>query len=263
MTSGKEREGGVATPDAKFNGLADSYDRARPRYPAELFTRAVELLPDGRVPVVVDAGAGTGIALEGLLPQLPPGAEVHAVDISADMVRVGRSKFPGVDWHIGTAEEYLPGLSGVDLVIAAQAYQWMDRTAYLSAVAAALRPGGVCAVVQNNRHYAGGGFAAAYEDLLEQYSPGYRRTYRAIDVAAELGGHFAHVTRLEHTWAQPMEIAEFITMSTSSTQAQRAIAAVGEVFLKRVRELCDQHATDGRIELPYLSEAFYGIRRDG
>lgn len=252
----------MATPEAKFDGLADSYDRARPRYPAELFLHVVRSLPSGHPPVVVDAGAGTGIALEALLPLLPPDAEVHAVDISEDMIRVGRAKFPTVRWQAGTAEEHLPGLAGADLVMAAQAYQWMDRPAYLRAAAAALRPGGLCAVVQNNRDYGSGGFAAEYEDLLEKYSPGYSRSYRAIDVGAELGAVFGAVEHHTCRWAQPMAVEEFVTMSSSSTQAQRAIAAVGDVFLDHVRELCARYEEDGRVALPYLSEAFHGVRRD-
>ncbi|MGX1759029.1 hypothetical protein ACWIG5_19295 [Streptomyces lydicus] len=107
----------MPTAEAKFNGLADNYDRARPRYTAALFAHAVGLLPDSGPPVVVDVG--------------------------------GRNR---------------------------------DR------------PGGVCAVVQNNRDHEAGGFASEYEDLLEEFSPGYRRDYRAIDVAGSwVSG--------SHTWS--------------------------------------------------------------
>ncbi|MCZ1006148.1 class I SAM-dependent DNA methyltransferase [Streptomyces lydicus] len=249
----------MPTPEAKFNGLADNYDRARPRYPAALFAHAVGLLPDSGPPVVVDAGAGTGIALEALFPLLPKGSAVHAVDLSEDMVRVGREKFPTVHWVVGTAEEYLASLDSAGLVVAAQAYQWMDRPAYVRAAAHSLRGGGVCTVVQNNRDHEAGGFASEYEDLLEEFSPGYRRDYRAIDVAGELGERFAHVERREARWRRSLTVEEFVTMSASSTQAQRALAAVGPEFLNRVRELCARHADGGQVEVPYVSEAFYGV----
>ncbi|MGX1759030.1 hypothetical protein ACWIG5_19300 [Streptomyces lydicus] len=48
-------------------------------------------------------------------------------------------------------------------------------------------------------------------------------------------------------------------MSASSTQAQRAIAAVGPEFLNRMRELCARHVEGGQAEVPYVSEAFYGV----
>ncbi|MER5640092.1 class I SAM-dependent methyltransferase [Kitasatospora sp. NPDC002227] len=245
----------------KFDGLADSYDRTRPRYPAALFSAALALLPTGRPLTVADAGAGTGIALETLLPLLPAGSTVHAVDISADMIRLGREKFPRVHWAQGTAEEHLGRLTGLDLVLAAQAYQWLDRPAYLRAAAAALRPGGFCLIVQNNRDHGRGGFAAAYEDLLEACSPGYTRTYRSIDVAGELATVFGQVARHECRWEQALTVEGLVTMSSSSTQAQRAVTAVGPAFLDQVRELAERHAVDGLVRLPYLSEAFHGAAR--
>lgn len=86
---------------ADFDGLAASYDRARPRYPSGLFSYALELMKPSSPVTVVDAGGGTGIALEALLPLLPEGSEIHGVDLSADMVGIGRSKFPDVRWTIG------------------------------------------------------------------------------------------------------------------------------------------------------------------
>jgi SAM-dependent methyltransferase len=250
----------MPTSDAKFNGLADNYDRARPRYPSPLFAHAVSLLSETPRPTVIDAGAGTGIALEVLLPLLPAAAVVHAIDISDDMIRVGKTKFPGVRWVQGTAEEHLDTLSPADLVVAAQAYQWMDRPAYVAAVSRTLRNGGICMVVQNNRDHQSGGFAADYEDLLEELSPGYSRDYRAIDVAAELSVDFSQVERRECRWRQELGAEEFLTMSSSSTQAQRAVKAVGPVFLDRVRALCERYEADGRVQIPYVSEAFYGMK---
>jgi SAM-dependent methyltransferase len=251
----------MTTASEKFDGPADSYERTRPRYPVELFAHAVELLPTGGPPAVVDAGAGTGIALEALLPLLPEGARVHAVDVSGDMIAVGRAKFPGVTWEKGSAEEYLGGFADLDLVLAAQSYQWMDRPAFLAAAARALRPGGVCLVIQNNRDYRTGGLAGDYEHLLEELSPFYTRSYRTIDVPGELAAHFDDVERREQAWRQPLTVSEFVTMSSSSTQAQRAITAVGAVFLQQVRELARRHERDGKVQLPYITEAFYGRAR--
>ncbi|MBL7491087.1 methyltransferase domain-containing protein [Frankia sp. AgB1.9] len=248
----------MATPTAKFDGLADSYERTRPRYPVELFAHAVGLLPADARPTVVDVGAGTGIALEALLPLLPAGADVHAVDVSGDMIELGRQKFPAVTWAKGNAEQHLATFTGVDLVTAAQSYQWLDRPAFRAAAASALRPGGVCLVIQNNRDLSAGGLAGDYEDLLEELSPFYSRGYRAIDVEGELATTFGEVERAEQAWRQPLTVAEFVTMSSSSTQAQRAIAAVGAQFLHRVRALAARHEKDGHVHVPYITEAFYG-----
>lgn len=248
----------MAIASGTFDGLADSYERTRPRYPVELFRHAVGLLPPDARPLVVDAGAGTGIALEALLPLLPAGADVHAVDVSGDMIELGRTKFPAVTWTKGNAEQHLATFTGVDLVTAAQSYQWMDRPAFRAAAASALRPGGICLVIQNNRDLSAGGLAGDYEDLLEELSPFYSRTYRAIDVEGELATGFDEVERREQTWNQPLTVNEFVAMSSSSTQAQRAITAVGALFLHRVRALAARHEKDGHVQVPYVTEAFYG-----
>ncbi|CAL9280655.1 class I SAM-dependent methyltransferase [Streptomyces sp. enrichment culture] len=252
----------MSTSEAKFDGLANNYDQARPRYPTGLFQHAVGYLPKTGRLTVVDAGAGTGIALEGLLPHLPDDATVHAVDVSTDMIRVGREKFPHVVWHEGTAEGYLASCppSSVDLVVAAQSYQWMDRATYVREATRCLAPAGLCLVIQNNRDHAAGGFAAAYEDLLEELSPGYSRSYRSFDIADELGVAFAEVERRASDWVQTLTVDAFVTMSSSSTQAQRAVAAVGPVFYARLRELCGRYEDGGRLRLPYVSEAFYAVR---
>jgi biotin carboxylase/trans-aconitate methyltransferase len=247
-----------------FDDLAGDYDRFRPRYPRTLLEGVAARVPRRPGLHVVDAGAGTGIALEGLRPLLAPDARCEAVDVSADMVAVGRAKLPEVEWAVGEAEPFLEARDGVDLVVAAQAYQWMDRPRFLAAARACLRPGGVLAILQNNRDHRASPFLHAYEDLLEDLSPGYSRRYRDFDVEAELLEAFpapgavveAHRTR----WEQVMPAEAFLGMSRSSTQAQRALAAHGERFLRRLAALVDDHAdADGRVVVPYRSEGFTAV----
>lgn len=242
-----------------FDGLAEAYDTHRPRYPDELFIRLVDAIPS-RTPVVVDAGAGTGIALEGLRKVLRSTASIHAIDVSADMVAVGRRKLPDVDWRVGKVEEELKDLHDVDVVMAAQAYQWMDRPLFLRRVFDALVERGVCAIFENNRDHRVG-LAAAYEDLLERRSPGYSRDYRAFDIAAELADVFATVDSDEIGWSRPMTAEEFLEMSRSSTQAQRAIAATDGAFLEEVLDLCQRYAEDEVVQVAYCSHVHIGVKR--
>jgi SAM-dependent methyltransferase len=250
----------MVTPSTKLDGPTERYERTRPRYPVELFAHAVALLPPGGSPTVVDVGAGTGIALEALLPQLPVDASVHAVDVSGEMIGIGREKFPHVAWEQGKAEEYLGRFSNVDLVVSAQSYQWLDRPAFLAAAARALRPGGVCMVVHNTRDLQVGGLAAEYEDLLGEISPFHSRSsaFQPVDVHAELSAHFGEVEQRTRSWRQPLATNAFVAMSSTSTQGQHAIAAAGPLFIREVRALCAKHATDGQVHLPYVTEAFYG-----
>jgi SAM-dependent methyltransferase len=240
----------------KFDDLAEDYDRYRPRYPAALLGRLAAALPAVPAPRVIDAGTGTGIALEGLLPRLPADAGVDAIDVSAEMVAHGRTKFPTVDWHVGAAEPFIERAGEVALIVAAQSYQWMDRPRFLAAARRSIVPGGRVAILQNNRDFARSPFLDAYESLLEELSPGYTRNYRAFDVAAELRAGLGAAEVARACWEQAITRDQFAGMTRSSTQVQRALAAHGDVFGERLDELVDAHG--GEVVVAYTSELFLG-----
>lgn len=244
-------------PDA-FEGLAEIYDRARPRYPRSLIEKSIAILDEGNPWSIVDAGAGTGIALETLLPLIPQQSRVCACDLSADMIALGKQKFPGVTWKLSAAESFLEQCRNLNLVTAAQSYQWMDRPRFLVAVGRALRSDGMLLIIQNNRVHDCPGFESAYEDLLEECSPGYSRWYRHYDVSMELKAYFSHVDESAVNWSHAMSVDEFIIMSQSSTQAQRAMRKIGPVFIERVRALAEENAIAGTVEVRYRAEAFTG-----
>ncbi|WP_438484868.1 class I SAM-dependent methyltransferase [Streptomyces sp. S186] len=250
----------MAYQEKKFDGLSDDYDRYRPRYPAELLREIARKAPDRDRLHVVDAGAGTGIALEGLVPLLGPDCRYEAVDVSSDMVAKGRAKFPEVAWSQGPAEPFLEKAGDVDLIVAAQSFQWMDRPRFLHAAQHCLNPEGVVAIIQNNRNYGASSFLDAYESLLEEVSPGYSRHYRDFDFKAELTEVFGpqegviEVTTAD--WEMPMPRTAFVGMAKSSTQVQRGISTHGDVVVERIAELVDRFSEGDTLSIPYRSELF-------
>lgn len=248
----------------KFDGLSDGYDRFRPRYPAALMREIVSRLPGRDDLHVIDAGAGTGVELEGLIPLLGRKCRYEAVDLSTDMVATGRAKFPHVQWHVAAAEPFLEQSVDADLIIAAQSLQWMDRPRYLAAAKRCLNPSGVVAIIQNNRKVEESRFLYQYEALLEELSPGYSRSYRTFDYAAELAAvfpaHEASVQVLTHDWSRTMSPQEFIGLAASSTQVQRAIAEVGRTFEDRLSELLGSFAVKDSLTIPYGTELIMAQR---
>ncbi|MFT4148405.1 MAG: class I SAM-dependent methyltransferase [Micrococcaceae bacterium] len=246
--------------DAKFDGLAEYYDNSRPRYPQELFQ---EIFKEINLPFpwkVLDVGSGTGIVLEAIVPLLSSDSSIEACDISEDMVSIGRKKFPEAKWHVGRVEEYLQRHSDYALIVAGQSYQWLSRKDFLTKAKKALIHQGCLIIIQNNRNYNAGGFAEEYETLLETYSPGYSRHYRDIDVEEELKEYFPKVIAKDAKWVREMSAKDFLTMSFSSTQAQRAIESNENDFKHNLDELIKRYSTKNQLNLPYKTELFLAAK---
>ncbi|WP_375635862.1 MULTISPECIES: class I SAM-dependent methyltransferase [unclassified Bartonella] len=250
----------VQRQSEKFDGLANDYDRYRPRYPLTLFKTMLHPFKNKKHLSIVDVGAGTGIALEGIVKFLGNEHQYHAIDVSADMIKKGRRKFPTVQWYQGRAEDLLPQIGEVDFVIAAQAFQWTDRPKLLCSVSDQLRVNGVMAVIQNNRDFKHSEFLEAYETLLEKMSPNYSRYYRNFDFLQEMSDGFGvdpeKIFFHTHNWMMMIPSEAFIGMSRSSTQAQRAIACYGEEYLRQLVALIKKYEVQGNLELLYRSELY-------
>ncbi|GAB2499933.1 trans-aconitate 2-methyltransferase [Corynebacterium atrinae] len=242
-----------------FDGLAEDYDRERPRYPRFAFEWISSECDLGSAATVVDVGAGTGIVLEGLLPLLPADCRVVGIDYSHDMIQVGTRKFPNLEWIQGEAEALLSTLSPVDLITAGQSYQWLDRERFLTEAYAALSTHGGLAIMQNNRDYHSGGFADAYETLLETWSPGYQRDYRKIDIQAELLTTFPTANLKQFHWSQKKTPEQFMGMSASSTQSQAALHTHGAEYTAALEApTAEWSDADGQLTIPYVTEVYLG-----
>ena len=127
-----------------FNRLAADY-RARPGYPAPLVGRLLAIAggPGARV---AELGAGTGALA---LPLARAGARVHAVEPARAMLdALADDDGAGavVPVHAAAEETGLPD-GGSDLVVLADALQWVDPALAGQEAARLLSPGGALAVV--------------------------------------------------------------------------------------------------------------------
>ncbi len=126
-----------------FNRLASAY-RSRPGYPPALVDRLCELAggPGARV---ADLGAGTGHLA---LPLARRGLRVAAVEPARAMLaELARARRPGLDPVHAPAEDTRLAPASFDLVLVADALQWIDPEGGAAEVRRLLAPGGVLAVV--------------------------------------------------------------------------------------------------------------------
>ena len=148
-----------------FERLAEAY-RARPGYPEEVVRRLLALLPSS--PRVVDLGAGTGHLA---VPLARAGAKVVAVEPAAAMLAVCGERSQGLRVALVHAPAEATGLpaSSADLVVLADAAQWVDPEAAGREAHRLLVEEGMAATVEPRP--ADTPFMRALEALLRKANP--------------------------------------------------------------------------------------------
>lgn len=258
-------------PAPDFDRLAGIYQRFRPEYPpallAELRDWVLGASPAGDDVLIVDVGAGTGISTRLLRRSLGDGPRIVGLEPSARMRAEAVENTP-VDMNIeyceGHAERLPLGHRSVRAVVAAQAAHWFERPRFYAECARVLEPGGVVALLYNNRHWEGHPLLEAFERYLERHSPGHTRGYRAFPFERELAeAGFDVPAPIRVRWCRLMTREEFVGMSLSSTKTDAIVQRRGREAVERdLHVLVDQHAgTPGAFEVPYESEAVLGLQR--
>ena len=109
-----------------FGDVADTYDRLRPSYPAELVDDVIAYAGiDGTSEGALEVGSGTGKATI-LFAQR--GVPVHGIEPSAEMAAIARqacAAYDGVEIEQSDFEDYVPGGQRFRLLFSAQAWHWV------------------------------------------------------------------------------------------------------------------------------------------
>ena len=253
-----------------FDKITGYYKSFRPTYPDELVAEiprhlgpAAEQCPR----VAVDVGSGTGISTRQLSAVLGQAWTCIGVEPGRAMRQAAIED--GVDACVqfvdGSAESIPRDDGSVGIVLAAQAAQWFDRSRFYPEAARVLCPGGVIAILQNNRDWESSAFLDDYEALLEENSPGYSRHYRDFDYGHELGeAGFVDVRHVATVWTRPMSTEAFEGMAMSSTKMRAAVEATGEdVMRSRLHGLFARHGCAEEVAVPYKAEVFLGRAAGG
>lgn len=122
-----------------FSGHAGSYARARPRYPAALFSWLATQCEATRV--AWDCATGNGQAALALVDHFE---KVVATDASETQI-ANAEPHPHVSYRVGPAEHSGLPDDSIDLVTVAQALHWFDHERFYVEARRVLKPGGVIA----------------------------------------------------------------------------------------------------------------------
>ncbi len=166
-----------------FNRLAEDY-RARPGYPAVLAERLLALA-GGPGTRVADLGAGTG---QLAIPLARLGARVTAVEPARAMLDVLERDAAGLSVSVVHAAAEATGLPAgtFDLVLLADAAQWVNPERAGREVARLLAPAGALAVVEPR--LADTPFLRALQDRLAAANPKARRVAPPVELIFSVAG---------------------------------------------------------------------------
>lgn len=128
----------------RFAAEALDYDRYRPRYPESVFDDIVESAGLAPGDLIVEIGAGTGIATQ---PLVDLGFSVIAIEPSESLAAIAASHVSErAQIVVGRFEEFLTQ-SPVRLITAFNAWHWIDPRTGVDLAADLIEPGGLLALV--------------------------------------------------------------------------------------------------------------------
>jgi ubiquinone/menaquinone biosynthesis C-methylase UbiE len=163
-----------------FTETASDYEDAV-RFNIEGAQRLVLSIPPGAYDDVLDVGCGTGWAAQAVIDRFRP-ARITGVDPARGMLDQFEAKLGGIpDVAITLLQADVEAMpvaeAAFDLVICSMAYHWFPRKwEAAAAMARALRPGGVVAILMSGR-----GGEQAYRDVISNIEPINYRWLGAFD----------------------------------------------------------------------------------
>jgi SAM-dependent methyltransferase len=227
-----------------FAAVADAYERARPEYPAE----ALHWLTGEPPRDVVDVGAGTGKLTRGLLRI---GHRVTAVEPLAEMLEQLQRAAPDAVAVAGSAESLPLAAASADVVTVAQAFHWFDHERALPEFVRVLRSDGRLALVWNTRNDADP-WVARLSATIGSETVESRDATEPVDAS----GLFGPVERARFPFTQRLDRKTLRDLVLSRSYCAAKPAAEREPVLAAVDRLFDEHAEDGVIDLPYVTQCF-------
>jgi SAM-dependent methyltransferase len=238
------RDEAARGPATSFARVADAYERGRPGYPDEAVRWLVGVGPYD----VVDLGAGTGKLTRSLVAL---GHRVTAIEPLPEMLELLPAAAPGAFALLGNAEVIPLPDAYADVVTAAQAFHWFDHAAALPEIARVLRPHGRLALVWNKRDDRELWVARLSETIG-------RETLDRGDVEEPIAasGLFGPVEKATFEWAQRLDRATLRDLVLSRSYCASKPPEQRETVLAEVDRHFAEHAREGEIELPYVTECY-------
>ncbi|MBM3288706.1 MAG: class I SAM-dependent methyltransferase [Candidatus Hydrogenedentes bacterium] len=244
----------------RFSDRVENYIKYRPGYPEALLDCIVARAGLSQGSAVADIGSGTGIFAALLLAR---GVCAYAVEPNREM-REAAERLLGADERFvsvaGSAERTGLGDASADAICVAQAFHWFDGARARAEFKRILRPGGVVALIWNDRKVDATPFLAAYDALLRTRGTDYEQVnHRNVD-AARLSAFFGAGGYEEMVFAneQRFDWNGLYGRAMSSTYVPAKGSPGHDVFVTGLHEVFAAFAHDGAVAFEYDTRLYLG-----
>lgn len=250
-------------PTARFSDRVDDYVRYRPDYPAALMAELARAWRPRDGVDVADIGSGTGIFSRQLLAAgfrvlaVEPNAAMRA---AAERMLSGERAFTSIG---GTAEDTTLAAASVDAVTCAQAFHWFDRARARAELQRILRPGGMVALIWNERGKTGSAFLEGYEALLQRFGTDYNEVDHSNLGARQLGAFFGgtHWRRQAFAHSQRLDRAGIRGRLMSSSYVPDRESPAFRPMMTALDDLFGRCNEGGAVTLEYTTTLYLGALR--
>lgn len=204
-----------------FNEVPTLYDAVRPGYPTDIIDAIVawaELPPSGKI---LEIGCGTG---QMTVPFATRGYAILALEPGADLAALAVQKCQPYP-HVAILQESFESWPGhqqaFDLVLAAQAFHWIEPQYGYAKAAAVLKRGGAIALVWNLDASQHTPFYQATQPLYDTYFPQTSASAPNVSLAGKAKRYqealrhsdaFADVREYRHAWEQAYAGADYLKL---------------------------------------------------
>jgi SAM-dependent methyltransferase len=245
---------------AVFSAKVTDYMASRPDYPEALFDLLVQRCPPAAPSQVVDLGAGTGLFTQGLLARGYPVLAVEpnpAMRAAADARLGSRAGYRSAE---GSAEAVpLPDRS-VNLITAAHAFHWFEIDATRRECQRLLVPGGLVALVWNDRVLEDP-LHRALDAVHETFGGEQRDALLANEARFRVASFFEDDSRFESFWwphEQTLDSDGFTALVFSRSYMPLRHTDAGRQVAADMRRLFEAFAHDDRVIVRYRSKMTIG-----
>jgi ubiquinone/menaquinone biosynthesis C-methylase UbiE len=209
--------------------------------------------------MIADVGSGTGILSEMLLRNgntvfgVEPNAQMRS---SAEKLLSNYRQFKSI---AGTAEATTLDSHSMDIVTAAQAFHWFDRTRARVEFARILKPKGWVALMWNERRLDRTPFLRAYEQLMLHYGTDYEKV-RHENVTGQIADFFAPKVFRQASFEniQTFDFESLLGRVLSSSYTPHPDQPSFQPMIGSLRQVFEEHQRHGTIAFEYDTRVYYG-----